>query len=196
MAKRGDISDIFRDSEMNDAVRDEVRKELDATRLISRLVSLRACAGLSQAQVAEKLNCSQGRISKFEHSRDDDVSLGELKRYAEAVNCNFHAGIAPKDLKPAAQVKCLAFAIHNRMKDMAKLAHVDEEIGKAVANFFGEVFYNMSRLIGDAAGGLPKNEDGNPLIEFSITSHVEDHHDELLDDDESLADKEQEHQSC
>lgn len=187
MVNQRDITEIFRDPQMNAEVREDVHNELQARRIVRRLVSLRTCAGLSQTQVAEKIGCSQGKVSKLERSQDDNISLGELRKYAEAVNCKLHIGIAHKELKPVDQVKVLAFAIHRRMKDMAQLAHVDQDIGRAVATFFGEVFYNMSRLITDAAGGLPRQDDGTPMIEFSITQETIE-----ACDDETLASDEEE----
>jgi transcriptional regulator with XRE-family HTH domain len=42
-------------------------------------------AGLTQAQMAAKLRCSQSRISKIEDSQDADLSLGDIQAYARIV---------------------------------------------------------------------------------------------------------------
>lgn len=50
--------------------------------LIRKLISVRLGKGLTQKDVAEKMNCSQGRVCKLEGSRDVDIKIGDLKRYA------------------------------------------------------------------------------------------------------------------
>ena len=164
MAKYKNVTEMFQDSKMNAETRSEVLETLSSQRLVNRLAAMRVSAGLSQAKIAERMNCSQGRISKLEHGKDEDLTLGEIRQYAEAVQCEFTSALVPRDVKPVDKAKMLAFGIHRYMKDMAQLAHRDEDVAKEVAKFFGEVFFNMSRLIGDAAGELPTKEDGTPLM--------------------------------
>jgi len=53
--------------------------------LVDQLIVARVKAGLTQAQLAERLKCSQSRISKLEDSQDDDLTLREIREYAAAV---------------------------------------------------------------------------------------------------------------
>ena len=66
-------------------VADAVRQLSTKTRLIDQLILARVAAGLTQAQLASKLRCSQSRISKIEDSQDADLSLGDLHAYARIV---------------------------------------------------------------------------------------------------------------
>jgi ribosome-binding protein aMBF1 (putative translation factor) len=66
-------------------VADAVRQLSTKTRLIDQLIIARAAAGLTQAQMAAKLRCSQSRISKIEDSNDADLSLGDIQAYARIV---------------------------------------------------------------------------------------------------------------
>jgi ribosome-binding protein aMBF1 (putative translation factor) len=66
-------------------VADAVRKLSAKTRLIDQLILARVAAGLTQAQLAAKLRCSQSRISKIEDSQDADLSLGDIHAYARIV---------------------------------------------------------------------------------------------------------------
>jgi len=185
MVTKGDISEIFRDPELDPEVRDEVEKELEARRLIRRLITMRAAAGLSQSQIAERMGCSQGTISKLEHSKDDDLTLGDIKAYAEAVSGAFKWAVTPNDLTPVDQVKEHALAIDGHMRSMAKLAHVDDNIAKSVVKFFGEVLFGMYRLIGDAASQLPPQQEGNPRLELTFIDDARA--DDELDDAGSKA---------
>lgn len=168
MARYTNVADIFRDPGMDPEVREEVLKTLESRQAVSQLTAMRMRAGLSQSQVAKQMECSQGKISKFEHSKDDDLTLGKIKAYAEAVQCDFATTVTPKDIEPVDHVKLHAFAIHRHMKDMAKLAHRDEDVAKKVAEFFGEVFFNMSRLINDASEELPH-------MDFTLTEDAQEH---------------------
>jgi predicted XRE-type DNA-binding protein len=66
-------------------VAEAVRQLSIKTRLIDQLILARVDAGLTQAQMAAKLRCSQSRISKIEDSQDSDLSLGDIQAYARIV---------------------------------------------------------------------------------------------------------------
>ena len=66
-------------------VAEAVRQLSAKTKLIDQLIVARVAAGLTQAQMAAKLRCSQSRISKIEDSQDADLSLGDIQAYARIV---------------------------------------------------------------------------------------------------------------
>ncbi len=53
----------------------------------------REAAGLTQAEVAEKLNTKKSAISRIENHADD-VRLSTIRRYAEAVGATLHIRLA------------------------------------------------------------------------------------------------------
>ncbi|HXV43978.1 MAG TPA: helix-turn-helix transcriptional regulator [Anaerolineae bacterium] len=53
----------------------------------------REAAGLTQEEVARRLNTTKSAISRIENHADD-VRLSTLKRYAEAVGTNLHIKLA------------------------------------------------------------------------------------------------------
>lgn len=50
-----------------------------------RLRELREDAGLTQAQVAERIGVGQRQVSKIEHGDLDAAKIGTIRRYLEAV---------------------------------------------------------------------------------------------------------------
>ncbi|MFM7743197.1 MAG: multiprotein-bridging factor 1 family protein [Verrucomicrobiota bacterium] len=66
-------------------VAEAVRQLSAKTRLIDQLIVARVAAGLTQAQMAARLRCSQSRISKIADSEDADLSLGDIQAYARIV---------------------------------------------------------------------------------------------------------------
>jgi len=55
------------------------------TRLVDWLVQARTKAGLTQAELARRMGCTQSRISKLEDSLDADLRLGDVAAYCESV---------------------------------------------------------------------------------------------------------------
>ena len=66
-------------------VAEAVQQLSTKTKLIDQLIVARVAAGLTQAQMAAKLRCSQSRISKIQESNDADLSLGDIHGYARVV---------------------------------------------------------------------------------------------------------------
>lgn len=50
-----------------------------------KLAELRAAMGLSQAELAKKLDVSQSRISRIEHGELDKTELATLRKFAQAL---------------------------------------------------------------------------------------------------------------
>lgn len=59
--------------------------------LIAGLVSARRDAGLSQADVAERMGTTQSAVARLE-SGELDVRLSTLQRFASAVSCELRTG--------------------------------------------------------------------------------------------------------
>src|SRR5947209_1465370 len=61
------------------------------------LRAIREALGMSVAQVAQRMGVTRGRILEFEKAEADDrITLGSLKRVAEAMNCEVIYSIVPK----------------------------------------------------------------------------------------------------
>ena len=69
---------------------DRGRVEAHTERLLAevrsrRLRELREQAGLTQAQLAERIGVGQRQVSKIEHGDLDNARIGTIRRYLEAV---------------------------------------------------------------------------------------------------------------
>src|SRR4051794_34643767 len=86
MAKRyGNVVDMMRDLAGDRGFANSLADHLAERRLLTQLIAMRAARGLTQQQIAERLGCSQGRISKLEASADGDLDLRTLLTYADAL---------------------------------------------------------------------------------------------------------------
>jgi transcriptional regulator with XRE-family HTH domain len=79
----GSVRELLASPE-DQAVRDRLDQLSAQTRLVQELTLMRTRAGLTQAQLAAKMGCTQGRISKIESSLDADLTIGIVQAYARA----------------------------------------------------------------------------------------------------------------
>ena len=168
------VRDIVADEEFHAAFDELVARR----KLTKQLVAFRAARGMSQEEVAAKMACTQSRISKLENANDDDVRLGDLRAYAEAVGCELVACPIPHDMETVEKVKCHAFTIKKHTDDLAQLARADEAIADGVTSFFCELFVNFILMLGDSAKRLPLRPDGTPRFRLKAEVGVgnEDEH--------------------
>jgi predicted XRE-type DNA-binding protein len=155
----------------------EFENRVERRKLIEHLLVMRAVAGLSQGDIAQKLDCTQSRVSKLESLDDDDMRLGDLRRYADAVGWTFVAGFVPRDMKPVDKVRCHVFQIKKHMDDLARLARADSKIAEGVGGFFCELFVNFVRLLGDSAKLLPHRSDDSPYFSVEFDKDCQQHPD-------------------
>src|SRR5579875_602726 len=90
------VADMVRSLSEDRAFADEFEKRLSRRQLIKILTILRSRANLSQQELAEKLKCTQSKVSKLENSDDTDIRFGDLMDYVEAVDHEMRIFLVPK----------------------------------------------------------------------------------------------------
>jgi transcriptional regulator with XRE-family HTH domain len=162
------VSQMVRETTDN-AFADSFDKRVHRRRIVKDLMVLRAGRGLTQGDVAEKMRCTQSRISKLESSEDFDLTIGDLARYAGAIGFRVNVMLEPQDTTSVRRVKKLAFQIKEELDRLVGLARDDQKIAQGVAGFFNEAFFNLVKMLQDSAKKLPCHpEDGELLISFEI----------------------------
>ena len=66
---------------------------------LGELLRARRQAGLTQAEVAERMGVPQSSVARLESSagsRKHAPSIATLRRYADALDCDLHLTLAPK----------------------------------------------------------------------------------------------------
>ena len=91
------VVEMTRDLSDDSSFADEVERTIAARRLVKTLLVLRACKGLSQKDIADKLGSTQSRISKLEASTDDALRIGDLRAYADALGLKVKIDLVKKD---------------------------------------------------------------------------------------------------
>ena len=72
---------------------------------LAELLQARRSAGLTQAQVAERMGVAQATVGRLESSagsRKHAPSLSSLRRYADALDCDLRIALVPRGRRPRA----------------------------------------------------------------------------------------------
>ena len=150
-------TDLLRMATDNVELIEKTKKRISERELMRQLIILRIKSDLSQGDVAEKMGCSQSKISKMESGRDEDLRLGDLDAYLNAIGFQVRLFITPKPHKFVDDIKCHALQIRRLMHKLCELARQDGDIANGVSQFIcHEAPYNLLRMVVDAAKALPQ----------------------------------------
>ena len=75
----------------------KVEEYLNEMMIEQKLAALRAQRGMTQAQLAERLNVSQPHIAKLEAGRAKNIELHTLCRWATALGAKLTVNVVPED---------------------------------------------------------------------------------------------------
>lgn len=158
MGKRyASVSDVVKEFIDDKPFRERFEKEINDKRVAKTLFAIRSRAGKTQGELAEKLGCTQGTISKLENSGIDGIKVSDLVAYAQACGLNltidFH-----EEQSAVESVKAHVFAIKDHLDHLAQLAQSDKDIFDGVRAFYGEYLTNVLHLFEKSARKLMKNE--------------------------------------
>lgn len=150
------VHDLLQGEKVTSDVQSKVAELGKETGLAEILANLRVAAGFTQEQAAERFGVSQSAISKLESGRDEDLTLGEIRKYAELSGQRIGLMLG-KPLTHVEAVKVHALGIKSRLTALANLAHKDEEIERSIQGFFGEAFFNILDILSKCHQQLPHN---------------------------------------
>lgn len=158
------VGELMAGLDMPAEVVQEAQKNADARQLTLKLSLMRLNAGVTQAEMAKRLDITQGAVSKLENGFDDDVTVKHLRAYAEAtkMNVGFAVGRPPNHVEA---IKLHAMGIRNHMKELAKLAHNDEDMERGIQEFFGEAFFNILSFLSECQQDMPNGNEIQMRIE-------------------------------
>lgn len=156
----------------NPSLERAVQDKLNRTRLVRCLIEMRASAGLSQAEVAKRMNCSQSRISKIEHGFDDDISINELDAYTKAVGFWFEISFSDVKKNAAGLIKYHILRANALLKRIIQLADNDKKILAGANDFSMEMLINFCRLLDDATQKIPDSH-FQKMLQLATGKHPE-----------------------
>ncbi len=135
--------------------------------VINALIRTRVEAGMTQADVGEKMDRTQSAISKLEHSTDADLTIRDMAGYLNATGGRLGIGIG-KQPKRVERIKELAISLKCELEALADLSSNSDDaaIRQNINAFFGEAWFNLFKILCDTTSKLPeeaRNEQDSPL---------------------------------
>ncbi len=152
------VEEMVKDLSENNKAKKDILKEINSKKLSKYLFSLRCEHGLTQAQLAEKINCSQGTISKIENSYDTEITIKDLIAYGNALGLQPEIGYRRKDIKTVDLIKHHCFKVNYYLEDLGKLAKEDEAIKEGVLDFHIETILNVVNMTLKSASKIDVQE--------------------------------------
>jgi transcriptional regulator with XRE-family HTH domain len=134
---------------------DKLERNIADRELSRTFFVMRNHAGLSQAEMARRMGCTQSRVSKLESAPASAISSADMQAYANALGLVLNITFHPK-IGSAQAVKIHAGEISRHLDHLAKLAHTDPGIEQGVTKFFKETITNLVDILSHCAQKLPR----------------------------------------
>ncbi len=172
------VSDLAKDLSTDEEFQAELEKEISDKALAKALFTMRCSKQITQNEMAERIGCKQGKISKLENSSAESIKVGDLLAYAKALDLQLNIGFHPK----LTAAECVNFYRNQMMRHLDHLVGLvkgDRDIGEGVADVFREQFKSILNFFKDKAGDLPVSS-VQSVLEVTAPSEFENQEDRLL----------------
>lgn len=166
------VRDLVKATAPNDTQVREFDRRIKGSIIVNALIRTRAAAGMTQADVAEKMACTQSAVSKLEHAADAELTLQDIASYLHATGGRLNLGIG-KQPNRVERIKELAICLKGELECLADLSSNsdDPSIRQSINGFFGEAWFNLFKILCDTTSRLPKEpEESSPLMLFGSES--------------------------
>ena len=154
-------TDLFNDLTDDKSLVDELTEQIRRRSLMKHLVAHRVGSNLSQDDVAKKMDCTQSRISKLEATDDEDLRLGDIEQYLDALGLSLTMTIAKKHSNAVDQIKVHAFRIKQLLESLVSLVDDDDDdeaMADGIAKFACiEAPINLLKMVFDSVSHLPQS---------------------------------------
>ncbi len=166
------VRDLVKATAADDGQVREFDRRIKGAVIVNALIRTRAAAGMIQADVAEKMTCTQSAVSKLEHAADAELTLQDIASYLHATGGRLNLGVG-KQPNRVERIKELAICLKGELESLADLSSNsdDPSIRQSINGFFGEAWFNLFKILCDTTSRLPKEpEETSPLILYGAES--------------------------
>jgi transcriptional regulator with XRE-family HTH domain len=173
-AKRfNSIDDLLADVSESPELNKKAQERISNRQLSKTLFALRCRCNFSQADLAKKIGCSQGRISKIEHSKDDKLTLKDIVDYCKATNNKIEIGFLPQNKNMVERVKYHYFIMKNILDEMYEISKGDEQFSQKVHQFTSEASLNVLHGLAECLSRFKPSAESKEIIQVT-NSHSEE----------------------
>ena len=139
-------ADIAADLAGDKHIKDLVEKEVNQSKLVMTISRIRIEKGVSQKELAQKMGCTQSKISKIESGPDERINWGDLVEYLDALGVEMSILLDEPSLPAALRIKQHVLATKHLLDELAEIAKDvddDNDIVSKIHEFYGEVLFNF-----------------------------------------------------
>lgn len=161
------VDELMRGEGVSQEVQSKVMELGNETRLVLQLAKLRQKSGLTQEDIATRLEVGQSAISKLESGKDEDLTIRQIREYARATGERIavHFG-KPYTHVEATKLHALGIKLH--LESLAKIANQHDELEGDIQAFFGEACYNILNILAKCGDQLPCNANQDDDVRIEI----------------------------
>ncbi len=173
MAKQfKNVADLITGLSEDENFKKDALKHISENGLGKFLTFLRCEHRLTQKEMADKLGCTQGRISKIESAKDDSLSIKDFIDYGNALGLELEIGFRSKGMKWVDMVKYHAFQMQRYLNNIVQVAKEDKALEEGALNFCFETLKNVPDLIFSTMSKLPKSRFNKPIDGSKAKVHI------------------------
>ena len=148
MAKQfKNVDELIKGLSEDESFKKDAINQISENGLGKFLSFLRCQHRLTQNELADKMGCSQGRVSKIESAKDDRLSVKDFIDYGNALGLELEIGFRSKKMKWVDMVKYHAFQMQRYLNNMVVIAKEDKAMETGVLDFHLEALKNVPRMI-------------------------------------------------
>lgn len=157
MAKQfKDVNELIKGISEDENFKKDAIKQISENGLGKFLSFLRCEHRMTQKELADKIGCSQGRVSKIESAKDDSLSIRDFIDYGNALGLELEIGFRNKNMKWVDMVKYHAFQMQRYLNNIVQVAKEDKALEEGALDFCFETLKNVPVLILNSMAKLPK----------------------------------------
>jgi transcriptional regulator with XRE-family HTH domain len=159
------VSDLVTATLEDDGKAKAICQKITGMQIVNAMIKTRASAGMTQADVAQNMNCTQSAVSKLEHSSDAELTLHDIANYLRATGGRLNIGVG-KQPNRVERIKELATCLKHELEALADLSSAsdDPSIRRSINGFFGEAWFNLFSIMCTATAKLPKEAEDTSLL--------------------------------
>ena len=138
---------------------DEFDKYQADRQLVNCLTVIRCINGVSQVELAKRMECAQSKVSKMETSTDQDLNLGDIINYALAMRQSIQIRFSPATKNGADDIKYHVECIKHELDRLVQSGGGNKERYNGVEMFAIQTAQRMIENIESTLGALPQRRD-------------------------------------
>jgi predicted XRE-type DNA-binding protein len=153
--KYSSVSEMIRDVTGEEEAAKLIERDIAQRALVKQLIVLRSVKGMTQAEVAKKMNCTQSRVSKLEGGTDDDLKLADLRDYLHAIDHDIMLVVTTRETTLLSQIKWHVGRIKCGLNRLFSMSKGDEVMDKGATKAYAETLTAVLKLVLETADKVP-----------------------------------------